>query len=98
MVRFWETTSLLSYYFRCPAMELEILSVRYSSQRLSQTQSKNSLIVDRGAIKSLDRTFLLFTFVIYDRHLGMNSIGHLPNNVFSSLKNLLGLYVSSCIK
>ena len=98
MVRFWETTSLLSYYFRCPAMELEILSVWYSPQRLSQTQSKNSLIVERGTIKSLDRTFLLFTFVIYDRHLGMNSIGRLPNNVFSSLKNLLGLYVSSCIK
>ena len=55
-------------------------------------------MVDRGTVKSLDRAFLLFTFVIYDRHLGMNSIGRLPNNVFSSLKNLLGLYVSSCIK
>ena len=29
MVRFWETTSLLSYYFRCPSIELEILSVWY---------------------------------------------------------------------
>ena len=74
-------------------MELEIFSVWYSSPRLSQAQLKNSLIVDRSTIKSLDRTFPLVTFVIYDRHLGMNSIERLPNNVFSSLKNLEALYV-----
>ena len=59
----------------------------------SKRQSRKSSILDRGTIKSLDRTFLLFIFVIYDRHLGMNSIERLPNNVFSSLKNLQGLYV-----
>ena len=93
MVRFCETTPLLSYYFTRPSMELEILRVWFSLQALSHTQLKKSLILDRGTIKSLGRTLLLFTFVIYDRHLGMNSIGRLPNNVFSSLKNLQGLYV-----